>query len=107
MKKNILKTILLALLFAAGTFTSSFAQTVVPDRSYWVVGTNLKQRDYSVVRFYNQHNELLYEERLTGKHLNISRSKHVKRLNLALQQVTQNSFATCNQKNVIASLYHR
>ena len=107
MKKHTFKKLLLALLLWAGTFTGSFAKTIIPPQNYWVVETTLKQRDYSVVRFYNRKNELLYEERLHGIYVNISRAKHVKRLNLALHQVTGKSFNTANPKNVIASLYHR
>ena len=107
MKKNTLKIVMLVLLLGADAFTSTFAQAVLPAQNYWVVETNLKQRDYSLIRFYNQRNELVYEEHLAGIYLNISRPKHVKRLNLALQQVTDNTFATGKQKNVIASIYHR
>ena len=107
MKKHPFKKLLLALLLWAGTYSDSLAQTIIPAQNYWVVETNLKQRDYSVVRFYNPHHELVYEERLHGIYVNISRAKHVKRLNLALHQVTGKSFNTANPKNVIASLYHR
>ncbi|MDB5264016.1 MAG: hypothetical protein JWQ14_3299 [Adhaeribacter sp.] len=107
MKENILKILLLVLLLGCSTLSGSFAQTMLPGQNYWVVETNLKQRDYTLVRFYNQNNELLYEERLTGKYLDISRPRYVKRLNLALRQVTRNAVAAVNQKNVIATLYHR
>ena len=105
--KNTFKKTLLALLLGASAFTSSLAQQEPITQNYWVVETNLKQRDYSIVRFYNQNHQLIYEEKLNGKYLNISRPRHVKRLNLALSAVSEKSFAAVNQQKVVSGFYHR
>jgi hypothetical protein len=114
MKKLIFKTAFVFTLLTAGLIQPSLAQKPAPgnnsSKNYWVVETNLKQRNYSVVRFYNAADELIYEERLEGVYLNIARPKHVKRLNLALQQITDEPRLAAyqdkaTQKILIASLY--
>jgi len=112
MKTLILKTAFVFTLLIAGLSQSGLAQALTPAKNYWVVETNLKQRDYSIVRFYNAADELIYEEKLEGVYLNIARAKHVKRLNLALQRVTEEPLVAAykdiaNQKALVASLYRR
>jgi hypothetical protein len=112
MKNLILKSALLLALLSTILSDSSLAQALPSAKNYWVVETNLKERNFSIVRFYNAANELIYEEKLNGVYLNISRRKHVKRLNLALAQVNENKIAAAfseklARKNLIASLYRR
>jgi hypothetical protein len=62
---------------------------------YWNLETNLTTRDYTIVRFYNDRQELLYEERLTGLCLDLSRGtglcqRTARQLNGALAQVLGN-----------------
>ncbi|SHI83833.1 hypothetical protein SAMN02745146_1665 [Hymenobacter daecheongensis DSM 21074] len=44
-----------------------------PGIGYWSVETNQLQRDYSVVRFYTAQHEKIYEERLEGLCLDLSK----------------------------------
>lgn len=71
-----------------------FAYALVPapaqttPAGYWVVETNDRTRDHTVVQFYDLDDQLLYEERLEGVHLDISRRRHVRLLNQTLSRVT-------------------
>jgi hypothetical protein len=113
MKKNLFLCCLLTLLLKVGNAGPSLAlanpllKGLPLNQNYWVVETNLKQRNYTIVRFYNSQHTLIYEEKLTNLYLNIRRTKHVKRLNLALMRVTTKWRAGITPKNEIAGLYQR
>ncbi len=82
-------------LLLAGTFacTTAAAQPAAPPAAgYWNVETNLTTRDYTIVRFYNAQDQLVYEERIDDLCLNLCGSRPVcqrtkARLDAALQQV--------------------
>lgn len=60
---------------------------------YWNLEINLNTHDYTIVRFYDGHDQLVYEERLPGLCLNLSKGprrcrQHIsQQLTLALQAV--------------------
>lgn len=88
---NLLRPATLAALFALTLSTTTLAQKrSVPEPSrigYWVVETTKQPLRQTVVRFYSNSHELIYQEDLAKKRLNIHRAKTVGRLNLALSQV--------------------
>jgi hypothetical protein len=89
MKASILKaTFLSALLFSLHGLPTAAQE---PGSGYWVVETNVKTKDHSVVKFYDTTNQLVYEERLEGVHLNINRPRTVKMLNQTLRGVIAKS----------------
>ncbi|WP_310391743.1 hypothetical protein [Hymenobacter sp.] len=68
-----------------------------PALGYWNVETNLTTRDHSIVRFYNAHDQLVYEERLATC-LDLARRGHRTRrtsrqLTAALQRVLRDPAA--------------
>lgn len=78
------------LLFTALAHAQTPPAAVLP--GYWNVETNLTTRDYTVVRFYNGQDQLVYEERLDNLCLDLSRHPRQRRriksqLGIALQQV--------------------
>ncbi len=84
MKTLPLKALLFALLFTYACAPAP-AQTTPP--GYWVVETNDRTRDHSVVQFYDLTDQLVYEERLEGVHLDVSRPKNRRLLNRTLRRV--------------------
>ena len=94
MKTSIFPRLLLAVSLLAFAAHAS-AQTSAPAvAGYWNLETNLTTRDYSIVRFYNSQDQLVYEERLEGLCVDLSRGtglcRRTKRqLNVALQHVLQ------------------
>ncbi|UOQ99777.1 hypothetical protein MUN81_09820 [Hymenobacter sp. 5317J-9] len=64
----------------------------LPQNGYWNLETNLTTRDYTLVRFYNAQNQLVYQERLDGLCLNLGSARPLCRrtksqLNATLEQV--------------------
>ena len=95
MKKNLLVTI--TTLFIV---ISSFAQARdesdvntyptpkwVSENGYWVIETNLKTPDHSIVYFYTNKDVLVYKEELTGVVLNLKKRK----IKMCLKQVLDQS----------------
>lgn len=80
-------------------FTAPAAQAQAPAApaaalpGYWNLEINLTTHDYTIVRFYDGHDQLVYEERLPGLCLNLAKGprrcrQHTsQQLTLALQQV--------------------
>ncbi|ALI97697.1 hypothetical protein [Rufibacter tibetensis] len=86
MKNTFLKFAMVVGLF---TFLPDFtvsAQTTTASW-YWVVESNTRQKKTSIVRFYNKEHQLVYEEKVTGRKLDIRKPKNKKLLDNALQQI--------------------
>lgn len=81
MKKLILTTLCLTFGFIA------LAQKNIPVKGSWVVESNVKDPKNHVVHFYNDELELIYQEKIAGKRLNIDRAKAKKALNEVLATV--------------------
>jgi alpha-beta hydrolase superfamily lysophospholipase len=89
---------LLLVLFALASL--AHAQTPAAPSTpagYWNVETNLTTRDQTIVRFYNDHDQLVYEETLPNFFLNMARRgprhRATARLNQALEQVLRDPSA--------------
>lgn len=79
-KENKLKVALAVLLITI--VQGGFAQ--VPDGAYWVIEGNLHNPTYTLIHYYNAQHQLIKDERLEGKYLDITKRKNVKRLNKKL-----------------------
>lgn len=53
---------------------TSWAQ--VSTGAYWVVEGNVNQKNYTLIRYYNAQNQLLREESLKGKFLDINKKRN-------------------------------
>lgn len=76
---------------------------------YWNIETNLTTRDYTIVRFYNGQDQLVYEENLPNLCLDLSRRKARGRrisqqLTVALQQVLRDP-ATAQPATLLAQQF--
>ncbi|WP_375435193.1 hypothetical protein [uncultured Hymenobacter sp.] len=99
MKTSLLSRLSLVCLLLILSATMAMAQQVVYTESpviatsgYWNLITDQSNRDHTVVRFYNDQHELLYEERLEGLCLDPCKSRAAHRrvarmLGATLQQV--------------------
>ncbi|MCB2408797.1 hypothetical protein [Hymenobacter lucidus] len=96
------------LLFFLLLSTLAQAQTTaarLPQGGYWNVETNLATRDYTIIRFYNNQDQLIYEEKLPNLCLDLSRGtslcrRTIGQLNGALQQVLHDP-ATASQTTTL------
>lgn len=109
MKTNLLSSFVLAGLLLAAPLASAGPR---PDRSapaqgYWNVETNLLTRDYTVIRFFNNQDQLVYEERIDNLCLDLSSGSGLCRrtanqLNVALRQVLLNPAAPQQNPTMLA-----
>lgn len=92
MKKFALPLLLLAFstitLSCAAQSSRAAAKTPrwLSDNGWWVIEHNKKTPKNSVVYFYNNNRELVYQEKVTGVRLNINRKKTLLHLNQVLTQ---------------------
>lgn len=86
MKKNYPAAFILFIaVFAA---TQMFAQNkpdFVPEKGYWQLVSNVKNKKNVTVRFFNSNNEMIYEETLTNAKMNPERRKVRRQLYYAFQ----------------------
>jgi hypothetical protein len=87
------------ILFTLTLFSSQSAIAQHPHlEGYWVVESNVFTKDFTVVKFYDDTDNLLYEEKLTGIYLDIARKKNVKMLNRTLKMLQHNRLVAAQIK---------
>lgn len=64
---------------------ASFAPKWVSDKGYWVVESKIHNSKNHIVRFYNNEDQLIYTESLTGTKLNTDKKKVKMKLKKALE----------------------
>jgi hypothetical protein len=52
---------------------------------YWVVETNINQKNFSIVRLYDHENKLVHEVRMDGVYFDVARARHRKMLDQFLR----------------------
>ncbi|MCB2376614.1 hypothetical protein LGH70_03415 [Hymenobacter sp. BT635] len=112
MKTNLIFRFLLAalLLPASLAFAGPRPPRSVPSQGYWNVETNLTTRDYTIIRFYNDQDQLVYEERIDNLCLDLSSGSGLCRrtanqLNSALRQVLLNPAAPQQNPTLLAQQF--
>lgn len=88
-------------LFATAASAQELAPTPKIDFANWVIESNVKTPKISTVKFYNAKQELIYEEVVEGKRLNVRRTKVKKKLNEILVQLAEKN-TKINQYNLVA-----
>lgn len=105
MKMNALSLCLLFVI-TVSNISSVFGQHT----GYWVIESNIHTKDYTIVRFYNDANEQIYEEKLNGVVLNLKRKKTTQQLNNALDKAIQNGLSnqsSTSEKNWVADMFKK
>ena len=98
----------LAVIFLSGILsiptTVSAGQQPLADQGSWQVITNKKQKKVSVVQFYNNKKELIYEERVEGVKLNLRDRRTISLLNeLLLKTVAFSNGGKVNRDTNLVS----
>ncbi len=83
-KMNVTMKWLIALTGIAMTVITS-ANGQAHNSNYWVIEGSVRTHDHTIVRFYDRVGNQLYEERVEGKFLDITKKKNVKMLNRKLR----------------------
>ncbi|HET8861573.1 hypothetical protein [Marivirga sp.] len=67
---------------------SSFAK---PKNSgfYWVIETNMNDKSYTIVRFYNANHDLVNEKVIEGYFMSVRKAKDRRKLNRSLKNFTE------------------
>ncbi len=73
---------------ALGAALPGVASDNAGKKGYWVVETS-ELESTSVVRLYNEHDEVIHEERLDGKTIHLT-SRNIKKLNRLLDSYVNN-----------------
>jgi len=69
----------------------------ISDKGYWVIESNVKTPENSVIYFYNNDNELVYKEKLEGIRINWKK----RRVLMHLKTVLEQSIASWNQQHLV------
>ncbi len=107
MKTAVILRLSLAL-FVLLLSTRARAQSALPaSAGYWNIETNLTTRDYTLVRFYNAQDQLVYQERLDHLCLNLVKGTGLCRrtgaqLNLVLARVLADPPAAQQSNTLLA-----
>ncbi len=75
-----MKLKLLSLLVVLGITALRAEAKRIRGHVFWVVETNEKTKDYSIIRFYDSQNEFVGMYQLDGVHLDIRKVKDIKKL---------------------------
>lgn len=92
--KRIMITLAVLLLASVG----AHAQQTKSSQLYWVVETNIHYRNYSIVRFYDQHNVQVHEVKIDGVYINIRKPKQKRKLYQLLKEYNERMIAS-SKKN--------
>lgn len=74
------------------------AQDTVTASTYWVVETNVNDRSYSILRWYDHDNQLVREVKIDGIFIDIRNARHRRILNQILKNY--NERATVRLKRI-------
>ena len=64
---------------------------------YWVVETNLRLKNFTIVKFFSADHRLIYEEKQLGVYFNPTRKRHKKRLDSMLENFLHSRSALAKQ----------
>jgi hypothetical protein len=83
MKTKLKLTFLILLIGGASTVNAQSEYR----SAFWTVEGNIKQPNYTIIRFYDAQSLLIKEERVTGKFLDIRKKRNQKLLNQKLEEL--------------------
>jgi hypothetical protein len=83
------RMIMLLLVVSLSTAIQAGAQSESFDGLYWVVETNIHNRSYTIVKFYNYRNLMVHEVRLQGIYLDICKPRQRKKLDMLMKEYSQ------------------
>lgn len=97
---------MLLMVIAIGAKAQDKAPTEKADFANWVIESNVKTPNISMVKFYNAEQELIYQEEITGKVINVNRAKTRNKLNQLLAELVERD-TQITSKNLVAVSLNR
>lgn len=64
--------------------------------SYWTTQSNIHSKNFTIVRFYDNHDNLLYEEKLENQYLDIKKKSVIRKLNKAMKEFEKAQLQSAN-----------
>ena len=99
------KIFLSVMLIAAISFTTKAqGKKEKADFANWVIESNVKTPHNAIVRFYNEKQELIYQETITGTKIKIKKVKVKKALNQVLNQLLSKQYQPSDTALVVAAV---
>jgi hypothetical protein len=103
MKKQIATCV--AFIILQGLFVVCFAQKKqqpglpkwLSEKGYWIIESNIKTPQNSIVYFYTNENELMYKEKIEGIKINLKKRKVL----LNLKKVLEQSIISWEEQHVL------
>jgi len=65
---------------------------------YWVIETNRYQKDFTIIKFYDDQHVLLYEKKQVGVYFDLSKKRHIRRLDGMLQNYLSSRWPTSKRE---------
>jgi hypothetical protein len=72
---------------------------LIQAQPFWVIETNNCRKDFTIIKFYNDQNVLMYEEKQHGVYFNLSKKRHVRTLVLMLQNYLSSGSPISRKEN--------
>src|SRR4051812_43625406 len=96
MKKNIFTAIILVFFITlTGAKLSAQKKTdYIPEKGHWQLVSNIHEKKVITVQFYSAEGDLMYEETVTNRKLNVNRKEVRRQLYYALQEAYEAWAAT-------------
>jgi len=82
-----MKPILFSLSCLVAFTLEGYGQSQNAQQLYWVVESNIHYRDCTIVRFYNQDNDEVYQVKVMGVSIDIQRPRQKEKLDQLLNEV--------------------
>src|ERR1700742_3693580 len=89
-----MKKAILILALAAITGFAHAQKVPMSDKGYWVIENNKQTPKQNIVKFYNLNSELVYQESINGKKVNVNNNRTRKALNNTLQMALDGKTGT-------------
>lgn len=85
------------LIIATILFSTSLA-TAQQSKNYWVIETNVHQRNYTILRVYDSQNALVHEETIKGKAWSVLSRRDRKRIEKKVKEIMKQQAWARNKK---------
>ncbi|WP_207493151.1 hypothetical protein [Aridibaculum aurantiacum] len=115
MKQLLISTLLFTILVTGSQ--SSFAQEQeqqkttkckwVSDKGFWIVESNINDKTWATIHFYNNDNQRIYSEMVDGRSINIKKKRTLMKLKHALDSALVAWENVNKQNNHIAGLSNK
>jgi hypothetical protein len=96
-----MKTLMMVLVLLLCYGAEASAQT---NNVFWVVETNVRHPNYTIVHFYNSRNVKVHEVRLQGVYLDITNPKHRRKLDVLMKQFNDRTVASSKRKRAKSAI---